>query len=94
MALAHNRLYVREVEDIHKAMSTVQYPPVPESPPEVTQQYTMSPMVQVYWTQKDGAEFWFVRLHPCLRYADSTMALDGTQISWKADWKKGAWEQR
>ena len=94
LALAHNRLYVREVEDIHKAMSIAQYPPVPESPPEAIQQYTMSPLVQVYWTQQAGADYWFVRLHPYLRYADSTMALDGTQIAWQADWKKGAWEQR
>ena len=94
LALVSNKLFVREVEDIYKATSTVQYPPVPESPPEVIQQHTMCPMVQVYWTQKAGADFWLVRLHPFLRYADSTMALDGTQISWKADWKKGAWEQR
>ena len=83
-----------EVEDIYKAMSIVQFPQVPESPPEIIQQYTMSPTVQVFWTQKAGGDFWFVRLHPYLRYADSTMALDGTQTSWQAEWKKSGWEQR
>ena len=75
-------------------MSIVQFPPVPESPAEVIQQYTMSPMVQVYWTKKAGEEYWLARLHPYLRYADSTMALDGTQISQHAEWKKSGWEQR
>ena len=94
LSLVHNKLFVREVEDIYKAMSIVQYPPVPESPPEVIQQYTMCPMVQVFWIQKAGIDHWFVRLHPYLRYADSTVGLDGTQLSWHAEWRKSGWEQR
>ena len=77
-----------DLEDVIKAISTVQYPPVPDVAPEVLQQNSMYPLVQVYQHRHEGSTFWFVRLHPNLRYSDSALGLDGTKT---ADWKKQSW---
>ena len=81
-----------ELEDVAKAISIVQYPPVPDVAPEVLHQNSMYPLVQVYQQRFEGSTYWFVRLHPNLRYSDSALGLDGTKTGTKpADWKKQSW---
>ena len=92
MMLTSLKLAPPDIEDVIKAISIVQYPPVPDVAQEVLQQNSMYPVVQVLQQRQEGHTFWFVRLHPNLRYPDAALGLDGTKTGTKpADWKKQSW---
>ena len=79
-------------EELFKAISIVQYPPVPDSPPEVLAQTTMYPAVQVLWVNSQSQTYYFVRLHPNLRFPDSGLGLGGSKkpnSTWKS---RRGWE--
>jgi hypothetical protein len=61
LSLVANKINVAGPDDAFKAMSIAQFPPVPESPPEVLNQLTMRPMVQVFRAKHQGKGYCFVR---------------------------------
>ena len=75
-------------EEITKAMSIVQYPPLADAPPEVLAQGTMFPVAQVLWIDERHQRYFFVRLNPNLRFTDSQLGLDGSKNQDAGVWKE------
>ena len=95
MALATLKISPPDQEDVIKAISIVQYPPVPDAPQEVLHQNSMYPLAQVFQHRHEGQTYGLVRLHPNLRYSDAALGLDGTKTGTKpADCKKQSWDRR
>jgi hypothetical protein len=66
-------------EELFRALDVAQFPPILESPPEVLNNKTMLPLVNVLWTKSMGKVHYFVRLNPYLRYPDSLLGPDGVR---------------
>ena len=75
------------VEEITKAISIVQYPPLMEAHPDVLAQRTMFPAVQVLWVEENKTTYYFVRLNPNLRPPDAQLTLDGSKNPEAGIWK-------
>ena len=92
LGLVSHRMAPPTKEELFKAISIVQYPPVPDSSPEALAQESMYPAVQVLWVTEHSQTYYFVRLRPNLRFKDSLLALDGTKGG-EAPWKtRRGWE--
>ena len=92
LGLVSQRVSPPTKEELCKAISIVQYPPVPDSSPEVLAQGSMYPAVQVLWVTEHSQTYYFVRLHPNLRFKDSALGLDGStcsDVTWKS---RRGWE--
>ena len=95
-AMLSHRVQITGHEDLFKAMSIAQFPPVHEAPADVIRNGFMCPAAQVIWLQeqaeeapRSGGNRYFVRLHPRVRYSESTLQLDGTRI--ETNWKAAKW---
>jgi hypothetical protein len=54
----------------------------------------MYPLINAIWTRTQTNKFYFyIRLHPHLRYLDSLMNLDGTKVPRSIEWRKAQWER-
>ena len=78
-SLVANRVQPPNNKEVFKAISIVQYPPVADADPEVLAQGTMYPAVQVLWVKEGTQMYFFVRLHPNLRFKDSHLLLGGSK---------------
>ena len=72
--------------------------PLPERkleapPPAVLNLKSMYPLVNVLWTKVQGRLYFFVKLHPRLRYPDSLLGLDGVRQAKGPGWRKSQWER-
>ena len=54
----------------------------------------MYPAVQVLWINEQSQMYYFVRLHPNLRFQHCQLALDGTKTPETGAWKsrRGGWD--
>ena len=84
LGLISHTVSIPNMEVLLKALSLTQLPPLCDPLPNGSQGTFQRPVAQVAWVREVKAYF-FVRLHPRLRYADVGMDLDG-----KVD--VGGWE--
>ena len=61
LGLVSNRAPPPTKAEVIKAISIVQYPPIPDSDPEVLAQGSMYPAVQVLWVQ-ENTQTYFLRV--------------------------------